>query len=89
MLVHFLARIVASPVLRVAFADLAEDPGDVDAGTAAGEEEVIVELVLLRCRALQCCAFDREHDRCVVWGEKDVSAEAVRLVFPAKRKALI
>ena len=39
--------IVALPFLRVAVAYLAEDPGEVDAGTAAGEEEVIVELVLL------------------------------------------
>lgn len=46
------AGVVASPVLGVALADLAEDPGDVDAGAAAGEEEIVIELVLLGRRPL-------------------------------------
>ena len=77
------ARAVAAPLLRVAVADLAEDPGEVDARAAAGEEQVVVELVLLARRALQRRALDGEHDGAVVGREEDVPAEAVGVGFPA------
>ena len=82
------AAAVAAPLFRVAVADLAEDPGEVDARAAAGEEEVVVELVLLGRRALQRRALDREHGGAVVGREEDVPAEAVRLVLPPEREAL-
>lgn len=82
------AAAVAARVAGVAPAHGAEDPREVDAGAAAREEEVVVELVLLARRALQRRALDREDDRRVVLCEEDVPAEAVRGVLPAEREAL-
>ena len=56
------ASVVASPLLGVAVADLAEDPGEVYAGAAAGEEQVVVEPVLLGRWALKSRALDGKYD---------------------------
>ena len=55
--------IVAMPVLRVAVTHGTEDPSEIDAGTAAREQQIIVEFVLLRCRSSEDRAFDGEDHR--------------------------
>lgn len=55
-------------LLRIASAHLIEYPGEVHARATAREEQIVVELVLLRCRTLKRRALDREYDRTVPWG---------------------
>ena len=89
------ARAVAAPLLRVAVADLAEDPGEVDARAAAREEQVVVQLVLALRRAPAADgphdggAFDGDDDGRVVRGREDVPAEAVCVWLPSKRVRLL
>lgn len=82
------AGVIASPIARIAMAHLAEYPGDVHACTATREEQVVIELILLRRRALEGRALDRQYDRGIVWGQEDVPAKPVRLVFPSEGEAL-
>ena len=56
------ARVVAAPALRVAVTHLAENPREVDACAAAGEEQVVVEPVLLGRWALKSRALDGKYD---------------------------
>lgn len=74
------------PVVAVAYRR--KDPGEIDAGTTAGKEQIVVELVLFGRGALQRRAFYREHDGRVVSGAEHEAAKPRLVVFPAKGKAL-
>lgn len=66
----------------------AERPRKIDIGAAAREQQVVVELVAARGRALEGRAFDAEDDGRVGGREEDVAAEAVRGVFVAEGETL-
>jgi hypothetical protein len=63
-------------------------PGKIDPGAAAREEEVIIELVFVRRRAIEGGALDRKYNRRAVVGDEYVTAEAIAHVFPAIGEAL-
>jgi hypothetical protein len=74
------------PVIAVAYRR--KDPGEIDTGTAAGKEEIVVELVLFGRGALEGRALYREHDGRVVSGAEHEAAKPRLVVVPAKGKAL-
>ena len=69
-------------------------PRRTDARAATREEEVVVQLVFGRRGPASADdparrgALDRDHHRRVVFVGKNVSAEAIRVGFPAKRITL-
>lgn len=79
---------VALPAAAIAPADGCPCP--VDAGAAAAEQQVIVQLVLLGGRAPAAkytsrCALERQNDRRIIGRRKNVPAEAVCIGLPSKR----
>lgn len=64
-------------------------PRPVDPGATAAKQQIVVQLVLLARRPgapehRRRRAFDRQHDRRVIWRREDVAAEAVRVGCPTK-----
>lgn len=67
-------------------------PSRPDACTAAGEEKIVIQLVLLDGGATAepwyRCPFDRNDHGTFVRGNEDVTAKSIGIRFPAIRKGL-
>jgi hypothetical protein len=82
------ASVVATPFVRVAITDGMEHPGDIDTGTTAREQQVVVEFVLLRGGSMEGRAFDRKDDGGIISRDEHPSTESICGVLPTKLEAL-